>query len=64
MKKTLVILGLSVSLCAQAFAYSQGDVDLLKSTNNCPGGDLSGAFLQDADLSGANLSEANLSYAN
>ena len=64
MKKVLFILGLSFSLCTQALAYSQGDVEQLKNTNSCPGGDLSGAFLQDADLTGANLSDANLSYAN
>jgi Pentapeptide repeats (8 copies) len=46
-----------------ASAYNEADLQKLKKTKQCPGCDLSGAYLSGADLSGARLPRANLSGA-
>ena len=48
----------------EATAFNSMDVQKLKTTNQCPNCDLSGASLRETNLSGANLTMANLSGAN
>ena len=63
----LTILGLIASIgpaFSTASAFSEADLQKLKTTGNCVNCDLSGAVLIHWNLSGADLSGANLAGAN
>ena len=46
------------------YGFNPADLAILKTTDHCPGCDLSGAILTKATLSGADLSGAHLSNTN
>ena len=54
---------LLLSGVGQVDAFSEADLEKLKSTNECNKCDFSGANLGGARLRGANLAEANLTNA-
>ena len=57
----VVIFGFTT---APAYAFNQGALTKLQSTNNCKDCDLSEANLTGANLMGADLERANLTGAN
>ena len=67
--KTMVLFFILTGVSWQAVAFSEADLQKLKSSLKCPkcdltGADLEGAVLPGADLTGADLTEANLFRAN
>ena len=66
--RMILVLGLLL-LPVQSAAFNPADIERLKTTNECPncnltGANLSGASLDHSNLSGAYLGGANLSKAN
>jgi len=58
------MVALGFIAAAPACGFNPADMERLKTTNQCPGCDLSKANLADAKLAGANLSRAKLFEAN
>jgi len=59
----LILMAWTAIVLGTASAYNNADIQKLKKTKQCPGCDLSGAYLAGSDLSGARLAHANLSGA-
>ena len=57
----LALIGCTPMVLGTASAYNEADLQKVKKTKQCPGCDLSAAYLSGSDLSGARLSRANLS---
>ena len=62
--KTMVLFFILTGSSWQAVAFSEADLQKLKSSLKCPKCDLTGANLEGAVLPGADLTEANLFRAN
>ena len=67
--KSMVLFLILTGISWQAGAFSEADLQKLKSSLKCPkcdltGANLEGAALPGADLTGANLTESNLFRTN